>query len=141
MRKRKTNMMLMSPMKQGKPHSLGLHQLDIKTENIVTEWKFEKYRTEITMKDNTSDAKGSQLDPSESTFLGLNNNKLCQWNSVRNRGMLQKITNPGSPVLHWTQGHEFFRRTNFRCFAITRDGSIIVWSLDGKTKTTLEVPR
>ncbi|KAK4401650.1 protein CYPRO4 [Sesamum angolense] len=70
-----TNMMLMSPQKEGKPQSTGLHQLDIETGKIVTEWKFEKDGTDITMKDITSDAKGSQLDPSESTFLGLDDNR------------------------------------------------------------------
>lgn len=37
-----TNMLLMSPMTNGKPHTRGLHQLDIETGKIVTEWKFEK---------------------------------------------------------------------------------------------------
>ncbi|CAI9769937.1 unnamed protein product [Fraxinus pennsylvanica] len=118
-----TNMMLMSPLKQGKPHSTGLHQLDIETGKIVTEWKFEKDGTEIMMKDITSDAKGSQLDPSESTFLGLDDNRLCQWDMREKQGMVQKIASAGSPVLHWTQGHQFSKGTNFHCFATTGDGS------------------
>ncbi|KAL2455338.1 Vacuolar import/degradation [Forsythia ovata] len=129
-----TNMMLMSPLKVGKPHSTGLHQLDIETGKIVTEWKFEKDGTEITMKDITSDAKGSQLDPSESTFLGLDDNRLCQWDMREKKGMVQKIASAGSPVLHWTQGHQFSRGTNFHCFATTGDGSIVVGSLDGKIR-------
>ncbi|XP_022860733.1 protein CYPRO4-like isoform X1 [Olea europaea var. sylvestris] len=129
-----TNMMLMSPLKQGKPHSTGLHQLDIETGKIVTEWKFEKDGTEISMKDITSDAKGSQLDPSESTFLGLDDNRLCQWDMREKQGMVQKIASAGSPVLHWTQGHQFTRGTNFHCFATTGDGSIVVGSLDGKIR-------
>ncbi|XP_022896809.1 protein CYPRO4-like [Olea europaea var. sylvestris] len=129
-----TNMMLMSPLKQGKPHSTGLHQLDIETGKIVTEWKFEKDGTEITMKDITSDAKGSQLNPSESTFLGLDDNRLSQWDMREKQGIVQKIANAGSPVLHWTQGHQFSRGTNFHCFATTGDGSIVVGSLDGKIR-------
>ncbi|KAL2460244.1 Vacuolar import/degradation [Abeliophyllum distichum] len=129
-----TNMMLMSPLKVGKPNSTGLHQLDIETGKIVTEWKFEKDGTEITMKDITSDAKGSQLDPSESTFLGLDDNRLCQWDMREKKGMVQKIASAGSPVLHWTQGHQFSRGTNFHCFATTGDGSIVVGSLDGKIR-------
>lgn len=129
-----TNMLLMSPLKEGKPASSGLHQLDIETGKIVTEWKFEKDGVDISMKDINSDAKGSQLDPSESTFLGLDDNRLCQWDMRERKGMVQKIANADSPVLHWTQGHQFSRGTNFQCFATAGDGSIVVGSLDGKIR-------
>ncbi|KAG8368372.1 hypothetical protein BUALT_Bualt15G0038700 [Buddleja alternifolia] len=129
-----TNMMLMSPFKEGKPHSTGLHQLDIETGKIVTEWKFEKDGADITMRDIASDAKGSQLDPSESTFLGLDDNRLCQWDMRDRKGMVQKIATSSSPVLNWTQGHQFSRGTNFQCFATAGDGSIVVGSLDGKIR-------
>ncbi|KAJ9175322.1 hypothetical protein P3X46_013887 [Hevea brasiliensis] len=128
-----TNMMLMSPLKGGKPNSTGIQQLDIETGKIVTEWKFGKDGTEITMKDVTNDTKGSQLDPSESTFLGLDDNRLCQWDMRDKRGMVQSIGGD-SPVLHWSQGHQFSRGTNFQCFASTGDGSIVVGSLDGKIR-------
>ncbi|XP_004294811.1 PREDICTED: protein CYPRO4 [Fragaria vesca subsp. vesca] len=127
-----TNMMLMSPLKEGKPQANGLQQLDIETGKIVTEWKFEKDGTEMTMRDITNDTKGSQLDPSESTFLGLDDNRLCQWDMRERRGMVQNIAN--SPVLEWSQGHQFSRGTNFQCFATTGDGSIVVGSLDGKIR-------
>ncbi|KFK39244.1 hypothetical protein AALP_AA3G219100 [Arabis alpina] len=126
-----TNMMLMSPAKQGKPHSSGVKQLDIESGKIVTEWKFEKDGTEITMRDITNDTKGSQLDPSESTFLGLDDNRLCQWDMRDRRGIVQSVE---SPILEWTQGHQFSRGTNFQCFATTGDGSIVVGSLDGKIR-------
>ncbi|KAA8536197.1 hypothetical protein F0562_028675 [Nyssa sinensis] len=129
-----TNMLLMSPLKEGKPHSTGLHQLDIETGKIVTEWKFEKDGTDLTMRDITNDTKGSQLDPSESTFLGLDDNRLCQWDMRDRKGMVQNIVNANSPVLHWTQGHQFSRGTNFQCFATAGDGSIVVGSLDGKIR-------
>lgn len=129
-----TNMMLMSPFKDGKPRSTGLHQLDIETGKIVTEWKFEKDGTDITMKDITNDTKGSQLDPSESTFLGLDDNRLCQWDMRDKKGIVQTLANTNSPVLNWTQGHQFSRGTNFQCFATTGDGSIVVGSLDGKIR-------
>ncbi|XP_034682051.1 protein CYPRO4-like [Vitis riparia] len=132
--KAETNMLLMSPLKDGKPHATGLHQLDIETGKIVTEWKFEKDGTDITMRDVTNDAKGSQLDPSQSTFLGLDDNRLCQWDMREKRGMVQNIATASSPVLHWTQGHQFSRGTNFQCFATTGDGSIVVGSLDGKIR-------
>ncbi|KAJ7967457.1 Protein CYPRO4 [Quillaja saponaria] len=129
-----TNMLLMSPLKEGKPHSSGLQQLDIETGKIVTEWKFEKDGAEITMRDITNDTKGSQLDPSESTFLGLDDNRLCQWDVRDRRGIVQNIATANSPVLNWTQGHQFSRGTNFQCFATTGDGSIVVGSLDGKIR-------
>ncbi|KAK6805699.1 hypothetical protein RDI58_003484 [Solanum bulbocastanum] len=129
-----TNMMLMSPLKEGKPRSTGLHQLDIETGKVVTEWKFEKDGTDITMKDITNDTKGSQLDPSESTFLGLDDNRLCQWDMRDKKGIVQTLANTSSPVLNWTQGHQFSRGTNFQCFATTGDGSIVVGSLDGKIR-------
>ncbi|KAJ0835062.1 Protein CYPRO4 [Helianthus annuus] len=125
-----TNMILMCPENEGKPHSTGVNQLDIETGKVVTEWKFEKDGTDITMRDITNDTKGSQLDPSESTFLGLDDNRLSQWDMRDRRGMVQT----SSPVLHWTKGHQFSRGTNFQCFATTGDGSIVVGSLDGKIR-------
>ncbi|XP_008779659.1 protein CYPRO4-like [Phoenix dactylifera] len=130
-----TSMLLMSPGQQGKPHATGAHQLDIETGKVVTEWRFEKDGTDITMRDITNDSKGSQLDPSESTFLGLDDNRLCRWDMRDRRGMVQNIANSmESPVLQWTQGHQFSRGTNFQCFATTGDGSIVVGSLDGKIR-------
>lgn len=129
-----TNMMLMSPLKEGKPQATGVKQLDIETGKIVTEWKFEKDGTDITMRDITNDTKASQLDPSESTFLGLDDNRLCQWDMRDRSGIVQNIVKGDSPVLHWTQGHQFSRGTNFQCFASTGDGSIVIGSLDGKIR-------
>ncbi|KAK5837944.1 hypothetical protein PVK06_006671 [Gossypium arboreum] len=122
-----TNKMLMSPANKGKPNATGLKQVDIETGKTVTEWKFEIDGTDIRMKDITNDAKGSQLDPSESTFLGLDDNILCQWDMRDKKGRVQDSATSGSPVLHWTQGHQFTRGTNFQCFAST--------DKDGKTKT------
>ena len=45
------NLLLMSPMNEEKLHFTGLHQLDIETEKIITEWRFDKDRTDITMRD------------------------------------------------------------------------------------------
>ncbi|XP_058089471.1 protein CYPRO4-like [Magnolia sinica] len=129
-----TNMLLMSPVNVGKPHSTGLHQLDIETGKVVTEWKFEKDGADVSMRDITNDTKGSQLDPSESTFLGLDDNRLCQWDMRDRKGMVQKLAGADTPVLHWTQGHQFSRGTNFQCFATTGDGSIVVGSIDGKIR-------
>ncbi|XP_050365063.1 protein CYPRO4 [Argentina anserina] len=129
-----TNMLLMSPMKEGKLHTTGLHQFDIETGKVVTEWKFEKDGTDITMKDIANDSKGAQLDPSGSTFLGLDDNRLCRWDMRDRKGMVQDLASANTPILNWNQGHQFSRGTNFQCFASTGDGSIVVGSLDGKIR-------
>lgn len=130
-----TNMLLMSPGMNGKPHTTGVHQLDIETGKVVTQWKFEKDGTDITMRDITNDSKGAQMDPSESTFLGLDDNRLCRWDMRDRKGIVQNLANSmDTPVLEWTQGHQFSRGTNFQCFASTGDGSIVVGSLDGKIR-------
>ncbi|KAJ0086164.1 hypothetical protein Patl1_08953 [Pistacia atlantica] len=133
--KAETNMLLMSPISEAKPHHMtGLHQLDIETGKIVTQWKFEKDGTDITMRDIANDSKGAQLDPSGSTFLGLDDNRLCRWDMRDRNGIVQDLVNSSAPVLNWTQGHQFSRGTNFQCFASTGDGSIVVGSLDGKIR-------
>ncbi|KAJ0965679.1 hypothetical protein J5N97_026817 [Dioscorea zingiberensis] len=133
--KAETNMLLMSPVVAGKPHATGVHQLDIETGKVVTGWKFEKDGADIMMRDITNDSKGAQLDPSESTFLGLDDNRLCRWDMRDRRGIVQNLANSmESPVLQWTQGHQFSRGTNFQCFASTGDGSIVVGSIDGKIR-------
>ncbi|XP_009791929.1 protein CYPRO4-like [Nicotiana tabacum] len=129
-----TNMLLMSPVTDKKPHSKGLHQFDIETGKVVSEWKFEKDGTDISMRDITNDSKGAQMDPSGSTFLGLDDNRLCRWDMRDRHGMVQNLVNESTPVLNWTQGHQFSRGTNFQCFATTGDGSIVVGSLDGKIR-------
>ncbi|URE28412.1 VID27 cytoplasmic protein [Musa troglodytarum] len=133
--KAETNMLLMSPAREGNSRATGVHQLDIETGKVVTEWKFEKDGTNITMQDIANGSKGAQLDPSESTFLGLDDNTLCRWDLRDQRGIVQNIAiEMESPVLQWTQGHQFSKGTNFRCFATTGDGSIVVGSLNGKIR-------
>ncbi|CAL0319054.1 unnamed protein product [Lupinus luteus] len=134
--KAETNMLLMSPNTGRQTfHSTGLHQLDIETGKVVTEWKFGKDGTEITMRDIHNDSKGAQLDPSGSTFLGLDDNRLCRWDMRDRHGIVQDLANSSNtPVLDWAQGHQFSRGTNFQCFATTGDGSIVVGSLDGKIR-------
>uniref|UniRef100_A0ACD5ZAE9 Uncharacterized protein n=1 Tax=Avena sativa TaxID=4498 RepID=A0ACD5ZAE9_AVESA len=130
-----TNMLLMSPGDTGAARSNGVHHVDIETGKVVTEWRFEKDGTDITMRDIANDSKSSQLEPSGSTFLGLDDNRLCRWDMRDARGRVQTIgTSSESPVLHWSQGHQFSRGTNFNCFASTGDGSIVVGSIDGKIR-------
>lgn len=137
-----TNMMLMSPAKQGKPHAAGVHQMDIETGQVVTEWKFEKDGTPITMRDITNDSKGAQLDAAESTFMGLDDNRLCRWDMRDRHGIVQQSD---STVLNWADGHQFARGSNFQCFATTGDGCVVIGSSDGKIrlygKTSMRVAK
>ena len=56
---------------------------------------------------------------------------MCLWE----RDIVQNIaTASSSPVLHWSQGHQFSAGSNFQSFATTGDGSIVVGSLDGKIR-------
>ncbi|CAN6480158.1 unnamed protein product [Victoria cruziana] len=126
-----TNMLMMSPAAEGRPHATGLHQLDIETGKVVTEWKFAKDNTEITMRDITNDSKGAQLDPSGSTFLGLDDRRLCRWDMRDRNGVVQQLD---GPVLNWADGHQFASNTKFLCFATTGDGCIVVGSADGKIR-------
>uniref|UniRef100_A0A0D9VM07 Uncharacterized protein n=1 Tax=Leersia perrieri TaxID=77586 RepID=A0A0D9VM07_9ORYZ len=129
-----TNMLLMSPG-EATPHSNGVHHVDIETGKVVAQWRFEKDGTDITMRDIANDSKGAQLEPSGSTFLGLDDNRLCRWDMRDARGRVQTIgSSSESPVLQWSQGHQFSRGTNFQCFASTGDGSIVVGSVDGKIR-------
>ncbi|CAA6662278.1 unnamed protein product [Spirodela intermedia] len=133
--KAESNMLVMSPEMDGRPRAAGVQQLDIETGRSIAQWKFEKDGTGIGMRDITNDSKGAQLYPSESTFLGLDDNALCRWDMRDRKGMVQTIAkSTDSPILQWTQGHQFSRGTNFQCFATTGDGSIVVGSLDGRIR-------
>jgi hypothetical protein len=125
-------MMLLSPLKDGKSNAGGVSQLDIGTGKMVAEWKFEKDGTPITMRDVTNDSKGSQLQSGGSTFLGLDDNRLCRWDMRDRHGVVQQLASPVS--LSWAEGHQFSRGTNFQCFATAGDGSIVVGSRDGKVR-------
>ncbi|KAJ7566468.1 hypothetical protein O6H91_02G104500 [Diphasiastrum complanatum] len=126
-----SNMMILSPSKEGKPHASGVRQLDIESGKMVAEWKFEKDGTPISMRDVTNESKGAQLDPSLSTFLGLDDNRLCKWDMRDRHGIVQQLA---SPILNWADGHQFSRGTNFQCFASTGDGAVVVGSKDGKIR-------
>jgi hypothetical protein len=137
--KRESNLMVLSPSKEPsgsnvKHHhhsSLGLHQVDIESSKVVAKWKFEKDGTPIQMRDVTNETKSSQLDPTRSTFLGLDDNRLCRWDMRDPHGIVEDLS---TPVLSWTEGHSFSKGTNFQCFATTGDGAIVVGSKDGKIR-------
>ncbi|KAJ6337837.1 hypothetical protein OIU76_007504 [Salix suchowensis] len=78
--------------------------------------------------------KGAYVNFGRSTFLGLDDNRLCRWDMRDRHGIVQNLATANTPVLNWTQGHQFSRGTNFQCFASTGDGSIVVGSHDGKIR-------
>eukprot|EP00271_Cylindrocystis_brebissonii_P004280 TRINITY_DN15916_c0_g3_i1.p1 TRINITY_DN15916_c0_g3~~TRINITY_DN15916_c0_g3_i1.p1 ORF type:complete len:625 (+),score=145.33 TRINITY_DN15916_c0_g3_i1:465-2339(+) len=138
-------MMLMSPLSGldsvkkkgvGGGGAGGVQQLDIDTGKIVSNWEFQKDGTPISMLDIVNDSKSSQLDTSQNTFLGLDDNRLCRWDMRAREGEVQNLTAATSSpsVLSWSDGHQFSRGTNFRCFATTGDGAIVVGSRDGKVR-------
>ncbi|KAH7302214.1 hypothetical protein KP509_23G061000 [Ceratopteris richardii] len=126
-----SNLMVMRPIKESTSHSSGVHQVDVETGKVVTAWKLEKDGTPINMRDVINDSKGAQLDPSSSTFLGLDDNRLCRWDMRDQHGIVQQLDNL---VLDWKEGHQFSRGKNFQCFATTGDGGIVVGSKDGKVR-------
>ena len=99
-----SNMMLISPAKDGKSPAGGVSQLDIGTGKMVAEWRFEKDGTPITMRDVTNDSKGAQLYGGGSTFLGLDDNRLCRWDMRDSQGIVQQLASPAA--LTWTEGHQ-----------------------------------
>eukprot|EP00897_Mesotaenium_endlicherianum_P009255 jgi/Mesen1/8358/ME000463S07795 len=127
-----TNMMLFSPAKTGDPHASGVQQLDIDTGKVVSNWRFEKDGTAINMRDITGDSKSAQLENTQATFLGLDDNRLCRWDMRDRHGIVQTLTSPAA--LNWSEGHQFSRGTNFQCFDTAGDGSIAVGSRDGKVR-------
>lgn len=133
--KGEATMMLMSPSNEGAAHAHGLHQLDIDTGKVVANWQFQKDGTPITMRDITGESKSAQLDSSRSTFLGLDDNRLCRWDMRDRQGLVQDLAfSAESPVLNWSEGHQFAQRTNFQCFATAGSGAIAVGSKDGKVR-------
>lgn len=103
-----TNMLLMSPGDTGAAHPNGVHHVDIENGKVVTEWQFEKDGTDITMRDIANNSKSSQLESSGSTFLGLDDSRLYRWDMRDAKGRVHMIgSSSGSPVLHWSQGHQF----------------------------------
>ncbi|CAI5957622.1 unnamed protein product [Closterium sp. NIES-64] len=137
---RESTMLLMNPgAPTGSPspaHSAGLRQLDIETGKVVAQWKFDKDGTEINMLDVTGDSKAAQLQAGLSTFLGLDNNRLCRWDMRDRAGQVQTLASTlASPAaLTWSDGHQFSRGTNFQCFATTGEGCVAVGSRDGKIR-------
>lgn len=127
-----SNMLLISPATDGKSTAGGVSQLDIGTGQMVAEWKFQKDGTPITMRDVTNDSKGAQMFSGGSTFLGLDDNRLCRWDMRDSQGVVQQLASPAA--LTWTEGHQFSRGTNFSCFATAGDGSVVVGSKDGKVR-------
>eukprot|EP00798_Chlamydomonas_sp_ICE-L_P031953 gene31953-33737_t len=95
-----------------------LHQADIETGKIISTWTFAKDEVKISMSDISHDTKASGAEE-RSTFLGLDNNRLCRWES---------------PFAEYGAGKDYSRGTNFTCMATSGDGYVVVGSKDGKIR-------
>ena len=56
---------------------------------MVSEWTFRKDGVDIPMSDIATDFKSAQMEGC-STFLGLDSNRLCRWDTRVARGMVQE---------------------------------------------------
>ncbi|KAB2602896.1 protein CYPRO4-like [Pyrus ussuriensis x Pyrus communis] len=126
-----------SGVQEGRPQSNGLQQLDIEMGKIVSEWKFQKDGTYITMRDIIYDTKGSELDLSESTFLGLDDNMLCKWDMYDHAGMVQNIANVNSPIRLYSKTSMRQAKTAFPGLDppitlndVTYDGKLVLGTTD-----------
>ncbi|KAL6753084.1 VID27 cytoplasmic protein-domain-containing protein [Haematococcus lacustris] len=106
-----------------------LMHADIETGKVVSTWSFKKDGVEINMKDIVHDDKAGQLDD-RSTFLGLDNNRLCKWDLRDPNG----VVNTTPVVQYCPGGKDYSRGTNFQCMATSGDGFVAVGSKDGKVR-------
>ena len=58
-----------------------------------------------------------------STFLGLDNNRLCRWDLRDARGKVAE-----SPIVSYQAGKDYSRGTNFNCMATSGDGFVVIGS-------------
>ena len=85
----------------------SLHHADVETGKIVNTFSFSKDNVEIPIKEIAHDNKSAQLDDT-STFLGLDNNRLCRWD-MRVGAQVQQ-----SPLVTYQDGKDYSRGTNFK---------------------------
>eukprot|EP00798_Chlamydomonas_sp_ICE-L_P024533 gene24531-10138_t len=106
-----------------------LLQADIETGKIISTWTFNKDGVDIPMNDINHDTKSGAAEE-RSTFLGLDNNRLCRWDLRDARGVVQE-----SPLVNYEPGgKDYSRGTNFTCMATSGDGYVAVGSKDGKVR-------
>ncbi|GAX80725.1 hypothetical protein CEUSTIGMA_g8160.t1 [Chlamydomonas eustigma] len=105
-----------------------LHHADVETGQIVSTFSFQKDRVEIPIKDITHDSKTGQMEET-STFLGLDNNRLCRWDLRDAKGKVAE-----SPVVNYQEGKDYSRGTNFNCMATSGDGFVVIGSQDGQVR-------
>mmetsp|Transcript_1482 Transcript_1482/g.3251 ORF Transcript_1482/g.3251 Transcript_1482/m.3251 type:complete len:563 (-) Transcript_1482:307-1995(-) len=106
----------------------ALHHADVETGKIVSTWKFQKDTVDVPIRDIVHEHKSAQMEE-VSTFLGLDNNRLCKWDLRDPRGKVAE-----SPIVNYTGGKDYSRGTNFTCMATSGDGYVVVGSQDGKVR-------
>ncbi|MEW5306870.1 MAG: hypothetical protein WDW36_009307 [Sanguina aurantia] len=105
-----------------------VHHADIETQRIVSTWNFQKDGVDVPITDIATDSKSAQMEDN-STFLGLDSNRLCRWDLRTSAGVVSS-----SPVVDYVSGKDFARGTNFTCMATSGDGFVAVGSKDGKVR-------
>eukprot|EP00898_Chlorokybus_atmophyticus_P000974 jgi/Chlat1/1878/Chrsp143S02201 len=109
----------------------SVYQMDIETNNVVTEWAFQRDSKDVPMRDIQSVTKSAQMEDT-STFLGLDDNCLARWDMRVARGVVQQLS--AKTVLSHVCGRDYKTNVQFKCMATTGDGCIAVGSDDGKIR-------
>ena len=98
---------------------------------MVSQWKCSKDEVDIPMCDITVDCKEAQLTAG-STFMGLDDNRLCRWDMRAREGAVQAMASP--VALSYAAGKDYARGTGFTCMATTGSGDVVVGGRDGKVR-------
>jgi len=125
---RETNMLFMTPDASKKS---SIFRMDLEREQVVSEWNFRKDGVDIPMSDIATDFKSAQMEGC-STFLGLDSNRLCRWDTRVARGMVQET----DISLDYSTGKDYAvsSKCQFRCMATTGEGHVALGSLDGRIR-------
>ena len=128
-----TNLLLLTPDAGGAAgsRSHSVFQFDIEREAVVSRWQCARDDVPLPMRDIVADNKGAQLEQG-STFMGLDDNRLCRWDMRAAGGSVQTLMS--SPTLGYAAGHDFARGTGFRCMATTGSGDVVVGAADGRVR-------
>ena len=106
-----------------------VYNVDMETQQVVTQWAFEKDGVGVPMRAITSDDKASQLKD-VSTFLGIDANRLARWD-LRTRGDGGGAVQETPIVVPYKGGRDVARGTNFTCVATDGRGNVVVGAQDG----------
>uniref|UniRef100_A0A7S0QWD8 Vacuolar import/degradation Vid27 C-terminal domain-containing protein n=1 Tax=Pyramimonas obovata TaxID=1411642 RepID=A0A7S0QWD8_9CHLO len=109
----------------------SIFRVDLEREQVVSEWTFRKDGVDIPMADIATDSKSAQMDLT-STFMGLDSNRLCRWDTRTAQGKVQEQ----EVELEYSTGKDYSvaSKTLFRCMATTGEGHVALGSYDGRIR-------